>query len=576
LRCLEEDPRRRPASALRVAMALPGGNAVAAALAAGETPSPEMVAASQEKEGFRPGPAALCLAAVVLSVLGGLAIAERIGFLARAPLPLPPDALSFKAQELLADLGYTETPAAVAGAWICCDESAREAIEQSSASERDAMLASHRPAVIQYVYRQHQAGFTPGPVLYDSPPNSEPGMIRLRLDATGRLLELEVEPWAEDPESTSGVAPDRLARLFDAAGLDRSRFSATPPERLPPMMADSRMAWRGTYGDGSDEPIRVEAAFWQGRPVLFEVAGVVDAEPFAYVDTAFLFLLGQLGFLLLAGIVLLAWHKARGNRLDHRGALVLTAAMALLYVLSNLSDLYFLRGPNIELILFPLTVWVLYISIEPLARRHWPDSLISWTRFSRGRIRNTLVASHILAGVVLCEAFAFAFSSLGYLKNPIPERGAAQIALTGAIGEISDYLFWLAQGVLYAMVFLACVVLARLVVRKTWIADLLAVTFFNLQGLARLTEPSGEAVTAVATILLSLAHIWMMRRFGFLAVLTTFFFALPVVNTPLIASGWMAERSIALHVVPVVVAAWALWVIIRTQGKSNLELAGAG
>jgi hypothetical protein len=126
------------------------------------------------------------------------------------------------------------------------------------------------------------------------------------------------------------------------------------------------------------------------------------------------------------------------------------------------------------------------------------------------------------------------------------------------------------------MVFLACVVLARLVVRKTWIADLLAVTFFNLQGLARLTEPSGEAVTAVATILLSLAHIWMMRRFGFLAVLTTFFFALPVVNTPLIASGWMAERSIALHVVPVVVAAWALWVIIRTQGKSNLELAGAG
>src|SRR5215472_16973114 len=52
LRCLEENSKRRPSSALNVAMALPGGDPIAAALAAGETPSPEMVAASREKEGF--------------------------------------------------------------------------------------------------------------------------------------------------------------------------------------------------------------------------------------------------------------------------------------------------------------------------------------------------------------------------------------------------------------------------------------------------------------------------------------------------------------------------------------------
>ncbi len=54
LRWLEEDPKRRPSSALNVAMALPGGDPIAAALAAGETPSPEMVSASGEKEGFSP------------------------------------------------------------------------------------------------------------------------------------------------------------------------------------------------------------------------------------------------------------------------------------------------------------------------------------------------------------------------------------------------------------------------------------------------------------------------------------------------------------------------------------------
>src|SRR5512145_1757486 len=46
LRCLRPDPGLRPASALAVAAALPGGDPLAAALAAGETPSPEMVAAA--------------------------------------------------------------------------------------------------------------------------------------------------------------------------------------------------------------------------------------------------------------------------------------------------------------------------------------------------------------------------------------------------------------------------------------------------------------------------------------------------------------------------------------------------
>src|ERR1035441_9529527 len=44
-RCLDPDPAKRPANALSVAAALPGGDPLAMALAAGETPSPEMVAA---------------------------------------------------------------------------------------------------------------------------------------------------------------------------------------------------------------------------------------------------------------------------------------------------------------------------------------------------------------------------------------------------------------------------------------------------------------------------------------------------------------------------------------------------
>src|SRR5215467_14307553 len=52
-RCLDPDPARRPANALSVVAALPGGDPLAAALAAGETPSPEMVAAAGTVEGMR-------------------------------------------------------------------------------------------------------------------------------------------------------------------------------------------------------------------------------------------------------------------------------------------------------------------------------------------------------------------------------------------------------------------------------------------------------------------------------------------------------------------------------------------
>jgi serine/threonine protein kinase len=51
MRCLERDPRARPSSVAQLAMALPGGDPLAAAIAAGETPSPELVAASGDKDG---------------------------------------------------------------------------------------------------------------------------------------------------------------------------------------------------------------------------------------------------------------------------------------------------------------------------------------------------------------------------------------------------------------------------------------------------------------------------------------------------------------------------------------------
>ena len=69
LRCLATDPVLRPASALQVSAALPGGDPLAAALAAGETPSPQMVAAAGENDGIAPRVAITFLAAILVGTL---------------------------------------------------------------------------------------------------------------------------------------------------------------------------------------------------------------------------------------------------------------------------------------------------------------------------------------------------------------------------------------------------------------------------------------------------------------------------------------------------------------------------
>src|SRR5947208_491208 len=77
LRCLELQPEKRPSTALQVAAALPGGDPLAAALAAGETPSPEMVAASGETEVMHSHLTSFVLALTLVGLIALLFVADR-------------------------------------------------------------------------------------------------------------------------------------------------------------------------------------------------------------------------------------------------------------------------------------------------------------------------------------------------------------------------------------------------------------------------------------------------------------------------------------------------------------------
>jgi hypothetical protein len=110
LQCLERDPAARPRTALDVARALPGGDPLAAALAAGETPSPEMVAASGGVGSLPVRKARVMLAGAMLLLVACVALAPWSTELGLAPLENSPDVMIHRAQDLAHKFGYKDPP----------------------------------------------------------------------------------------------------------------------------------------------------------------------------------------------------------------------------------------------------------------------------------------------------------------------------------------------------------------------------------------------------------------------------------------------------------------------------------
>src|SRR6202044_428562 len=281
LRCLETEPSARPATVLSVAAALPGGDPLAAALAAGETPSPQMVAASGETVGLRPRTAVACL----VSVLVALSVATTLGIhysgLRKMRLELTPEVLTQKARETIARLGYPEHPPDSASG-LDYASAFQDYVEQHDKPHPDwnSVLAA-RPSLLRFWYRQSPEDLVaesfrdqllnPGIVVPDDPPAVLTGMINLQLDPQGQLIYFQAIP-PEKENSAGTPAPFDWNIPFTAAGLDPAQFQKADPLWNSLAASETRMAWTGTW-PGTERPLRVEAASLHGKPVFFSLIG---------------------------------------------------------------------------------------------------------------------------------------------------------------------------------------------------------------------------------------------------------------------------------------------------------------
>jgi serine/threonine-protein kinase len=596
MRCLENDPKDRPPSAIAVAAALPGGDPLALALAAGETPSPEMVAEGGETGGLRPAIAVPCLLGVVIGTVVGLVIAGQLSLLSLIRLDKPPQVLADRAQQISSNLGHTD-PAADSAWWLGASYGYLNHIEESdeSASRWDH-LASGQPAAVRLVYRSSPEAMVPGDasgrIYWNDPPFQEPGMVRASLDPQGRLIRFEAVPPGTEPAEPPQKIETDWSALFADAGLDPGAFTATSPQWTPPVYCDARAAWLGVYPDAPDTALRVEAGALAGTPVYFRLIGPWEEPPGSQDEMdagdrigVAMFLTLFFGVPIAAGLI--AWRHLRAGRGDRKGA---TRLAMYAFVISMGRWLF---GADHALVLdeygavvrafaaaaaFALVCWVLYLAIEPYARRYWPQAIISWTRLLAGRFRDPMVGRDVMFGCLSAVAVLLVVNLsglLGPLAGVPPPRPLfvwdSRLLLGGR--HVVSYLFDAQTSIGLFIGAFVLLLLLRIVLRRTWLAS----GSFILVLLVLFTDGfTGDFVAWITGAIMAMIILVTMIRFGLLA-LVVLALAYPLLMgfpTTLDFSSWYAGIGAIGPLVVLALAGCGFWIALAGRPLFRDELAG--
>jgi serine/threonine-protein kinase len=592
--CLEREPERRPRSALAVAAALPGGDPLAAALEAGDTPSPEIVAEAGETTGLRPRSALLRLGAIALGLAAILALAIRSSGLDQIGVE-PPDALAQKAREILARLGYPETPYDTAHGFGPEAAAIRYFEEKEKPPSWDDVLTG-RPPLVFYWYRTSPRRMlvldfdsdllTPGVVGIWNPPATVSGMVNVGLDARGRLNFLQVLPPEVEEAPKEARTPDWDA-LFVAAGLDRAQFQPAEPSWTSLAASDARMAWTGTW-PGTSRPLRVEAAAFHGKPVYFTLVGPwtlpyrTHPDPRTTGEKAAGVAGVVLALLVIGAAAVLARRNYVSGRGDRRGAVRLAASVFCLHMALWLGSAHHVAAleefgllvASIANSLFAAgLVWLLYLSLEPYVRKHWPQTLISWSRVLAGRLRDPLVGRDLLSGVMLGLLWALIFEVFLLVVRQMgasPQLGSTEYLLEGR-WVAGAWLGLLLRSIRSTLIFFLVLFLLRVLLRRRWLASLAFVVIFAAPSLlaSRYLPLEGPVQLAVYSIA-ALAVV----RFGLVALAAGILTVNLLLNVPVTASlsSWYAGSMAFVFLSVLALAVWGFYASLAGQHLWKGEL----
>ena len=547
---------------------------MAAALVAGDTPSPEMVAAAGDTEGISVRTASIALGAVLAGLVVVAVLGSKTNILQQTPFDHSPAVLEQKARDLIHSFGYFDAPLDRAYGFKYDAEFQRYGEGQKDPAFYRALLAKGSSALIRFWYRQSPQYLTDPPrgniVSLESPPPIRSGMVSVSLNPQGHLIELTAVPPQGQKPAAAAPTPD-WAALFTAAALDMTRFTAVDPVWLPLVSFDARAAWTGVYPD-TDLPLRIEAASWRGLPVNFLMIGPWNkpsrTQPVNRTDTGGKVITGAF-FILSALAYFLAWRHFRLRRGDLQGAFRLAVfvfsleMMEWLCAANHVPDFGESAGFSVALssaLLSAGLFWALYMALEPHVRRHWPQGMIAWSRLLGGRVRDPVVSGDLLIGV----AFGVGIVVLAGFRNLVLEvvtmpaglrvnvetvvsaRHAVRVMLSEVVGVS-------VQALLLTFLFF----LLRALFRNQWIAAaVFTILFVSVTPAQAVNHPLlGVALNAVGVALV----IFITIRFGLLAVMAALFAMSTLLQFPttMDLSTWYASTTLFAYAAVLALAGYA-------------------
>jgi hypothetical protein len=553
LRCLEKDPSERPASALAVSAALPGGDPLAAALAAGITPSPDMVAAAGEVGVLGLPVAWACFGSIAVGIVVAGLLARGSALYRHVPLEKPPDVLTDRARQIVKQAGIVDTPADDAG-WF-------------ESSWQDNLYCGLAP--VCFVYRQSPTFLEPRSetVRRRDPPLQVPGMVSVVLTTEGRLTRFSLVPPSFD--DTKDPPPADWSPFLSEAGFELSDMESADAVWTPPVASDGRAAWLVKDPSRKNRAVRVEAASFHGRPVDFRVVWAWDQPPekIAWAEyPLFHRLFGWWGLIPLGTLVtvlaaaILARRNLRLGRSDRTGAYrlaaVFLAARALgdllvgHHVPSVLAESRIVKGPLMDAFWNAASMWLFYVALEPYARRRWPQVLISWSRLLAGRVRDPLVGRDVLIGALCGTVVALVWHVSHFAPSWI---GSWQAPFSGGVEALSsarripgELLMGVGEAIRWALVSLFVLTLYRIVARIDVLAVLLLIVtnvVFNLWWF-----PTGSDVrleVMFLALIMSISAV-VLVRFGLLALVAEAFFLFALQSLPIALDlgAWYAGHAL--------------------------------
>jgi len=571
LDCLASDPRQRPASAMAVLRALPGGDPLAESLAAGRTPSPELIASAGATGSVPVRKVAALILAILLGLTGVILLDQDVKLVLRAYLPDSPEILTNRARDILRQAGFDTTDVRSAAGF---EEVAgyMNAIEQTrpTLGDWEECLACRRGGPLEFWYRQVpmtdrlEPRDMRGRVRFDDPTATSPGAVRVRLDPAGNLRALQSipVPQAAGDTVTGDVDWDMM---FGAAGLELDAFHSANPSKVPLHFADERVAWTGTSPDVPQQALRIEAAAYAGRPVMFDVfENGVDGADQPNVAAGSWRLLLHVALIVAAAI--LALRSVRSRRSDNRGAVRLALVVfAMVMAFTLLSGDHggdwggvgalVMKGMT-HGIAVAILLAVYYLAVETTARRVLPQTLIGWERALSGRAGDPLVGHDLLMGLVLGVLMTLLMSLgrlvPGWFGDVAPEplfHPITGIVLKGTLPALGAMVELCVDFARESFKVFVTLVLARILVKDIRLAALLTIITWTIvwiepiesaQTIVGVVGPWVGTAVFVATFTLTLIkHGLLTMVIGFITFATLLAFPLT-----LDLGNWMSSSSL--------------------------------